>query len=59
MKKNYDGDVVLVHDESKPRLQWTIGIVDKINPSRVNKVRSVIEGYMKKVAIFGISRSIS
>ena len=34
----YEGDVVFIHAERKPRAQWTIGVVEKINPSRDNKV---------------------
>ena len=35
----YDVDIVLIHYERKPIAQWTLGVVQKINPSRDNKVR--------------------
>ena len=55
----YEGDVVLIHDARKPRAQWTIGVVDKINPSRDNNVRGVIVRYMKNGTIFSVSRPIT
>ena len=43
-----EGDVVLAHDERKARAQWTIGVVEKINPSiDNNKLRSVIVDIQK------------
>lgn len=39
-------DVVLIHDKRKPRAQWTVGVVDEINPLRENKVRGVIVRYI-------------
>ena len=55
-----EGDVVLAHDERKARAQWTIGVVEKINPSiDNNKLRSVIVRYTKNRAIFRTSRPIN
>ena len=56
--KIYVGDFALIHDERKPRAQCTIGAVDKINPSKGNKVRGVIVRYMKNGTIFRVSRTI-
>lgn len=63
-KSNYEseiheGNVILTHDERKPRAHWAIGIVDKINPSRDSKFRGVVVRYMANGTIFRVYRSIN
>ena len=42
MKKNYEGDAVLVHDERKMRVRWNIVVVNKKKPLKDNNVSSAI-----------------
>ena len=55
----YEGYVLLVHDERKPRAQWTMVVADKINPSIDNKIRRGIVRYMKNGTIFRVSRPVN
>ena len=42
-KEIYDkGDAVTVHNERKRRVQWTIGVVNKINSSRDIKLKVLL-----------------
>ena len=55
----YEGNVILTHDERKPRAHWVMGIVDRINSSRDSKFRGVVVRYMTNGTIFRVSRPIN